>query len=674
MSLLPVKNFGYNSAAFKDNVNFTGLKTGKISHLGTIEQLSSHYLDGIYQSLKDKVAPDFIQTLGGDNLYKRANTLSDAIKYPFKKMPLEILDAFANRFQIKKLQNSKILTEFRKAGENEKQERALRGLLQNGDNFLNGAAREKGISPCDVDGYLHGKGAFCGKNPESLCDGVVDKFYKIFDDNLAPGRAKYNTTSERTLVRAVSGFSAACMLGNDFYNKSIKNGKSEAEANKEAKTKKKQEIIATLEEAISQYFMLSACCGFVNNSTLGAPLLNTLLGISFHITSRLSTGMPLKRIKLQDTGLKEKSIQKENDKTSESGKKGILCGKNILLACILSIGAGFSLKGIKNTSRFKDIKNLILNFKPVKTITDKFYNETIGQLWVKKQELDDFSDTLRDLGYKNMEQYYDDKIKGAIKNQTLKAKDGKIFIGEYEKFVKIPFINIEVSKKELLSIPFAPFKIVKEIALYPYKLVHTALEGLNIIKKQGENFKNEYNLVNTFIDFKKQAEKFGGDIESDEFLNHYLKHIEENRLSVLNKETKSNINNYGIGKLSALLGVFSSIYFASTDDYNSTLMQTGDVDKANKDARLRGVNKIIRTSVQCVFLGLNNLFKIPYSKSLVGASIITAACTVLTDSVSRALSGMPFKRMNKEELEQYSKNKQEGILKGYFELLDKLTN
>ncbi len=672
MPLLPVKNFGYSSGVFKGKLSFSGLKTCKISHLGTIEQLSSHCLDGIYESLKDKVAPDFIQTLGGDNLYKRANSLSDALKYPFTKLPLELLNAFANKFHIEKLQNSKTLTEFRKAGENEKCERALRGLLQNGDNFLNGAAREKGISPCDIDRYLHEKGAFCGENPEGVCNGVVDRFYKLFDDNLAPGRAKYNTTGERTIVRAVSGFSAACMLGNDFYNKSIQNGKNEAEAKKEAKTKKKQEIIATFEEAISQYFMLSACSGFVNNSKFGAPVVNTLLGLLFHVTSRLSTGMPLRRIKPENLASKENDVQKENLQSDKTNKTHVLCGKNIILACLLSIGAGFALKGIKNAPAFKNIKALIMDFGPVKSIAEKFKSETVGELWASKQELTEFSDTLCDLGYKNMEQYYSDKIKEAAKKQALK-RDDKIFIGKYEKFVKVPFINVEVSKKELLSIPFAPFKIIKEIASYPYKLVRTALEGLNIVQKQQNGLKNELNLVNTFMDFQKQAQKFGGDIESEEFITHYAKHIEENRLSVLNMETKSNINNYGIGKLSAILGIFGSIYFASTDDYNSTLMQTGDVEKANKDARLRGVNKVIRTSVQCVFLGLNNLFKIPYSQSLVGAGIITAACTVLTDGVSRILSGMPFKRMSKEELEQYNNNKKEGILKGYFEFLDKLT-
>ena len=45
------------------------------------------------------------------------------------------------------------------------------------------------------------------------------------------------------------------MLGTDFYNKSILNGESDSEAKEELKTKRKQELISTGMEAMSQYMM-----------------------------------------------------------------------------------------------------------------------------------------------------------------------------------------------------------------------------------------------------------------------------------------------------------------------------------------------------------------------------------------------------------------------------------
>lgn len=667
----------------RSNLSFKGLKTGNIKHLKAIQTISDCHLRDIYSKLKNNIGSDFIQ----GNTFKKANSLVDTLKYPFTKMPLEILNFFSEKFNIQGLHNSKLLTDFRKSCENEQFERAFRGLLQNGDAFIDNVAKDKKLNPSDIEKLLcDGRGRNrCGKFHE-FCSDITDKFYADFDENLTPGKAKYNTTHERTIVRIVSGLIATLMLGNDFYNKSIRNGKSEAEAIEEANSKQKQELIENGQEALSQYLMFGAFSSFTNNSTFGAPILNTILSTVFRITSRLSSKRPLTRMKapeqktinilsmnnFMDSVKNKKPVEFEEVKTgnkkTKDNKKHLLSFKNIVLVCLASIGAGFALRGFKNTKAFENIKNSIMNFKPIKTVADKFKKATVGELIVDEKELEKFENTLR-YKHKDMKMYYYSKVK------ELSQKDGKYLIGEYEKFVKIPFINIEISKKELYTLPLAPFKIIKEIVTYPYKLVSAALEGLMIIKKsKPKKLKNEANLVNTFLDFRKQAEKFGGNIESDDFLDHYQKRIEKNWLSSLNRETKSNVDNCNIGKLVALLGLFSSIYFATTDDYNSTLIQTGDVDKANKDARLRGINKIIRTSVQCVFLGLNNLFKISYGNSLIGAGVITAGVTLITDNISRILSGMPSKKMNKEELEQYNKSKKEGILKWYYNALDKLTD
>lgn len=51
-----------------------------------------------------------------------------------------------------------------------------------------------------------------------------------------------------------------------------------------------------------------------------------------------------------------------------------------------------------------------------------------------------------------------------------------------------------------------------------------------------------------------------------------------------------------------------------------------------------------------------------------------AASTVLTDMASRVLTGMPFKKMTKEELEQYQKDHKEGVMAGYYKMIDKLAS
>lgn len=346
------------------------------------------------------------------------------------------------------------------------------------------------------------------------------------------------------------------MLGNDFYNKSIMNGVTEQEAVDSAKTKRKQEVLATVQEAISQYFLLGAFASFSNNSKIGAPLLNTALGILFHITSRISTGRELTRIKINDSSqpsflsinkfinsVKEnKHAELKKQKLEKDDKNHILSLKNILLATGASIGVGFALKGIKSTKTFNNIKEQITNLDFVKDITKKYRNFTVGEVRVSKDDINNLYNTYAKSGFISVAKTHQPIFDKAFSNPKLvkqfKNPDGttvkKILLGEYEKMSKIPFTNIQASRKELLHIPLMPFRFVTELFSYPYKAVHKILEGLKIVKKPEKiELKNEYHLLNTYLDFKEQLAKFGGEVNKD-FLEFYRKHIEQNRISALN--------------------------------------------------------------------------------------------------------------------------------------------
>ncbi len=372
----------------------------------------------------------------------------------------------------------------------------------------------------------------------------MKKFYKLFDENLAKDKAHYHTPHERAVVRLVSGFTAAIMLGNDFYNKSIMNGVSEDKAIKSASTKRKQEILATVQEALSQYFLLGAFASFSNNSQLGAPLLNTALGILFHITSRLSTKRPLKRIDVPEKPQNQSqltinkfigNLKKGNEPTltngnnnqeKEENKKHLLSLKNILLATLASIGIGFAFKGIKSTKTFNNLKDTILNLDIAKELSKKYRNFTVGEVWIDKNEADEFCNLFGSIGFKNAKIYYTELFKNAFKTSN-NSQTQKILLGEYEKMSKIPFTNIQMSRKELLQIPLMPLKFATELLSYPYKAVHKILEGLKVVKKPEKiELKNDYHILNTYLDFKEQLAKFDGTI-NDDFLEFYKSHIQK---------------------------------------------------------------------------------------------------------------------------------------------------
>ena len=668
------------------NVGFT--RYGKVIHLPSTKAISECRLDDIFNFLNNKTGSNFIQSINNETRYLKANSLLDTLKYPFVDLPRDFLAFISKKFNIKSLQDSNLLQNYAKAQQDKSYQRALRGLIKNGDNFIAQFAKEKGINASELEKFLCKNE--CNPQFKELCDSVVKKFYKLFDENLAKDKAHYHTPHERAVVRIVSGFTAAIMLGNDFYNKSIMNGVSEDEAIKSASTKRKQEILATVQEALSQYFLLGAFASFSNNSQLGAPLLNTALGILFHITSRLSTKRPLKRIDLPEKPQNQSQLtinkfidnikkgnvptltNSNNNQEKEENKKHLLSLKNILLATLASIGIGFAFKGIKSTKTFNNLKDTILNLDIVKELSKKYRNFTVGEVWVDKNEADEFCNLFGSIGSKNAKIYYTELFNNAFKTSN-NSQTQKILLGEYEKMSKIPFTNIQMSRKELLQIPLMPAKFVTELLSYPYKAVHKILEGLKVVKKPEKiELKNDYHILNTYLDFKEQLAKFGGTI-NDDFLEFYKNHIQKNRISALNKETQSSVKNAAIGKTTQLMGTFGSLYFAMTDEFNNTASQTGDKQKAQKDARLRGINKIIRIATQIVIMNINNIFKIPYAQSILGAGVITAICTILTDSISRTLSGMPYRKMDKEELEKYYKEHKEGKLKGYYDMLDKLT-
>ena len=111
------------------------------------------------------------------------------------------------------------------------------------------------------------------------------------------------------------------------------------------------------------------------------------------------------------------------------------------------------------------------------------------------------------------------------------------------------------------------------------------------------------------------------------------------------------------------------------DEFNSSVRNGSTKQEAEKDARLRGINKFFRMSVQVIISGaLNSIFVKQYNNSIAKAGLVVALSTMLTDSASRVLTGMPTKKMTKEELEQYRENHKKGFMSWYYKLIDKLAS
>ena len=122
--------------------------------------------------------------------------------------------------------------------------------------------------------------------------------------------------------------------------------------------------------------------------------------------------------------------------------KHILSFKNIAIACAISIGCGFAFRNIKDTKIFKNVMESVMNFKPIKTLSGKFKEATVSKLYASKEEMNTFYKALSDCKYTNMKKHYSRMLDKVQKNPNGTFDCGKLFIGEYEKFAKIPHTNI----------------------------------------------------------------------------------------------------------------------------------------------------------------------------------------------------------------------------------------
>ena len=566
----------------------------------------------------------------------------------------------------------------------------LQGIYKNGVEFLR---------KTKIDSEVCEQGV-----KRRVCESVSNKFDKLLNDSMGWGKPKYDTKYERFWVRIVSGFTAANFLGKDFFNKAKLNNKNDAQANQSAKEKVNQEVFASAGEAVSQFAFLATFAHLANTKTWVAPLFSALIGLTFNVASRVLLGRKLTRVKVPQTVAQFQNIPKiedfiqraknpENSDITEAPtqkKKHWLSWKNVLLAVGATIAGGFALKSGMKTKTFKNLKD---NFcaTPLGTGLKNLKSSMYKDITTDRKELKELSDFLNAMG----EDSLGEKISEAIPN--LKKGSG-IYLGRHSRTVKL-FNKVEVPIAKMWEVAFAPFRFVKEFLSYPYKMVNTAVQasakstlkkhGINWRKSKAKNINNRFlrlcrNLVdvpertkkpevpdidNIMVQFRKFKET-GTNARSE-----FEKYVRKMRKISVNSITSSKISNEKLAVPAQILGMLSGIVFNMNDDFNQTISLGGSKEQAEKDARLRGVNKFIRVAVQATIVGtLNGLFAKYYHSSLTKAALITAGATITTDAACRSLTGMPLKKMSKEELDKHEKSKEKGIAQKYYQFVNRIVS
>lgn len=665
-----ILNSNHNIATFK------GKKMPGVDDIVVLKRFVNCGLNGLERNLVQKIekkAPQALTSIDGQKYVKNftfIQNLTEGIK-SFASLPLDFVDFIAKKFPNSKLNNAEFLNKYRDNVLLGNEIKALQGIHESGLEFLE-----------DIPNKKYPTGG-CNISCKMFCKKLTDKYNKSLNKSMEGTNSTYDTKVERFVARLVSGCTAAWFLGKDFYNKSILKGKTQDEAKKEQHLKQGQEVKENLCEGIAQFAVFACFSKFVNANIWASALIGTAIGLVSRVYSRVSSGMPIRRMDVPQQkaktsynvptvneykdSIKNKKpvnffeVQKETAASdTKNKKKPILSLRNILLLCAASIGIGFGLRGLgKNTAFGKRISDYFSQR------AQNFENSMVEKIWVDNKTFENFVATLKSAG----EDTLSEKIKdiGEYAN-----KNGKIYLGERYKTTNL-FGKFEVQTKDLKRLKTAPFRCVAEIFTYPYKMANNLYNAIKKNKKVKVELDDPHSIKNIYLKYKEFENKFGSDPEK--LNSEFGDYIYKMRLASNNKVTSSKNDNSKIAVLAQTLGTLTGMGFSMNDEFNSTVRNGGTLEEAQRDARRRGVNKFARMGEQVIISHtLNGIFTKQYNGSILGAGIIVFVSTMITDVLSRITAGMPFKKIDdKQEYEKQLKERENGIAAKYNKVIDKLT-
>lgn len=277
--------------------------------------------------------------------------IGESLAYPFVQMPFDLAD-FGLKLMKKvpfmsnaaeSMYNSSLLTKKRTALAKEEDFNAVMGMFEQLSKKMDSS-----------------------KNTDEVDSWILNTFQKYFD----PKTGKYNSVHERSLNRIVSGMIPAFFLANDAYNLSRFCDDNPEMADKEHKTRFKQELSRVGITAYIQLVILGGLTKFVNSSLMGTALSSTVPVLIAETSSRLANGKSITFI----------SKEKAKEMAQEQGVISIDTTKeqNVddLIYKYYPMPVAFSSKAEKTFMAFKGINNFGNTFSA--KAPENVVNQTAG--------------------------------------------------------------------------------------------------------------------------------------------------------------------------------------------------------------------------------------------------------------------------------------------------------
>lgn len=153
--------------------------------------------------------------------------------------------------------------------------------------------------------------------------GNEEEFAKAIAKNINHTNPNYRTRDERVLNRLSTGFVSAYYAGNDFYNISMLKKDDKEEAEKSAKSRRKQEMSRMALNAGISFFTYGALDKYIKNSKIGTIASAGVSALFAEIVSRLMSGTPLKPLTPEEAKIRAQKGKKEKlEKAPELKEQG----------------------------------------------------------------------------------------------------------------------------------------------------------------------------------------------------------------------------------------------------------------------------------------------------------------------------------------------------------------
>lgn len=488
---------------------------------------------------------------------------------------------------------------------------------------------------------------------ELLSDGDKYKRFTEGHARLKPLIPNYNSESERSLTRIVTGLIPAFFLANDAYNLSMYMNNNKDLARKEKKRRFNQEVLRIGATSLLTYQILhlfskqsNKYMGVAVGLISGITLVSEIIGRSFAGNPVL----PLNAQKAKEYALKrEKSNQKEqnsaSNKKTESSSNSLLNKNNILKTIAGLILFGFTVEKVSNIKTVKaKLAELNKSYKGLFTEKYTISRERFSQIMDKLHE-NDFKRIV--YSYENM-----------VKNQ----KGGKIELG-----------TIENKKKQIIihQILTFPVRFVWQALNLPYKVVSKPIAKL--FNKKAPKVEKEFSESKMLQESLRFLDKIKDEEEAE-----FTKKVNKRLVSSFDNLTKSSYSNADLSTATRITSNAVTSGFLIADSFNMVMIdsQGDNKDLAEEKAKERTIQRAIRIAYGAFITKItNDLFKGIYNSSLLGAQAVNVGNAFLTETLERKSVGLPLHEATREEIKENEKIHMSatGIKGSYFRAMAKIT-